>query len=1626
MAHHQLIDSLTSHISFYNSQSRPSNPNPNPRSAILKWFSSLSVQQRVAHLTIVDSKFVQVLIQMLCKLRSQGHCSFIILPDLPSRDQLPSLCCKKSRGLLSRVAESNESERWVFESIWLFGSREGENIEACSCSVKGLDTMTVTEGFVENVDRMVEAMDRISHGGFLRGEMNEFGADWVELEWLKSKGYYSIQAFVVNRLEVSLGLAWLSCNNHGRKRGVKLKERLIGAGVSTNVYWRIKGCVDWWRSLDAATRKKVLTTIMGKAAKNLIYEVFKLANDALEDDIWLYSTGIGQSLPYNYSASAERMIRIFPDDLEFGKSIRPPTFSRRPASLDRAFNSLSVLQDLNKMMSLCCNSDYDIEKLFFSSLGSVCTISDCIIRKLRGFFMFISIDSTRLELLGEEPDKSSSSIAKEKLSNCGHKKKGRVRNSKKLNPVPKSRVNDISHKVPPKVGVGVVENQQKTDSIGSMQRSDVSLGKDVSRGSSSSTAEMDQNQQWNVGQRRTTSRRRKEKNKSRKSLVDCQVGDSQNSIRVPASSPVFSEVEVAIPDSFCNTSTVENVEMECASGTVICDVDSSFADSHNGPKSEDNSTQEVQDYVENVSERCNSVGAQPCQLLNKKEISSCILDNSTCDGDSNVKTPSVPALKLGGLFCNEDTNPLNSSYLAESDFKPSFLKKPVREAHLKEHLFLKEQNRGCLFESRKSVFSKYRPYEWPGVPSIYFPSINSHLPPATDRLHLDVGRNWHNHFCHSFVPAFQQARNTPIDGGCNPIISHPIPMSLDWPPAFRSGMAPTCNYDSGFMPGWHSTLSNSLASHGVPVNATSPDEGRKYHGDLMDLPDLLNAQELADEHDNHWLSEEEYEVHAVPGIDYNQYFGGGIMYWDPSDRPGTSFSRAPSLSSDDSVWAWREADANRAVDDIIAFSSSYSTNGLTSPTAASLCSPFDPMGTAPQTVGYVVSGNEVPGKVLHSSSGTDAAMEEDTSGSLSNNLPCEVEGKTGDSHPYPILRPIIIPNLSREKSRSDFMRSVDHKSPCVPRTRRDQRCIKRPPSPVVLSVPRAPCPPPPSPVSASRKQRGFPTVRSGSSSPRHWSVRGWYHDGSNFEEACLRMDGAEVVLPSWRSNNLAVRPKIQPLPAALLQDRLIAMTQIALDQEHPDVAFPLQPPDSQSCSTRSASLALMHSLLHDEIDSFCKQVAAENMSKKPYINWAVKRVTRSLQVLWPRSRTHIFGSNAAGMALPTSDVDLVVCLPPVRNLEPIKEAGILEGRNGIKETCLQHAARYLANQDWVKNDSLKTVENTAIPIIMLVVEVPYDAITSSAPILPSPKGKSSCTDGENGNVVYSDMVHSDSAVLKCSPINSDTTKDSKSVRLDISFKTPSHTGLQTSELVKGLTEQFPAVTPLALVLKQFLADRSLDQSYSGGLSSYCLVLLIIRFLQHEHHLGRQIDQNYGSLLMDFLHFFGNVFDPRQMRISVQGSGVYLKRERGCSIDPIHIDDPLFPTNNVGRNCFRIHQCIKAFSEACSILENELPFLNFDGNSWSRRFVKNYYLPYKSWPIWWKEAMQLYLHQYWCTANAARYCGHRHQLNGSVSNDSPCWRGEKARSFNGGCRVLIAKCYGASFLVLNLVEGLFQE
>ncbi|KAL5539404.1 hypothetical protein UlMin_044723 [Ulmus minor] len=568
MTQNQLVDSLTSHISLYHSHShshsQPANSDSNPNS-----YSSHRRRFDVRPDSDSDAR----------TLRTRGHGFFIVLPDLLSHD-LPSVCVRKSHGLLSRVSESKQSERRIFDATRLFASREGESIEECSSSMKNLDSVTVNKALVENFYRFAEAIDQM--GGSLGAKRVNW--DWIELEWLKAKRYYSIEAF-----------------------------KATVAGMAADVFWRKKGCIDWWGNLDASSRRKVLNAILGKAAPPLTREILKRTSSALEDEIWLFNTGAEQRY-------------------------------------------------------------------------------------------------------------------------CNHSK-------------------------------------------------------------------------------------------------DC-------------------------PNSVSGHSSFQNVSV-------------------------DNST------AKNV--------------LGSNSSSSCFA-NGICEEEHATPT----TRENGGPKCHQ----LDKS-ITKNKTGPSRLKALISRAKS---------------DTTPSRTSNGLPYEW-------------------------------------------------------------------------------------------------------------------------------------------------------------------------------------------------------------------------------------------STLGYLVTGNELPGKVLHSpSTVTDAIADEDASGSLTD-LTGDVEGKTGDLLPYHILPPIVIP-MSRDRSRSEIKCSHDLKSPCE-------------------------------------------TVRSGSSSPRHWGMRGWFHDGANLEEACLYRDGAEVVWPSWRNHSFSSHSMIQPLPAALLQDRLIAISHLIL----------------------------------------------------------TGTLTLSLQVLRPWSRTNIFGSNATGLALPTSDVDLVVCVPTVRNLQLIKEAGILEFRN---------------------------------------------------------------------------------------------------------------------------------------------------------------------------------------------------------------------------------------------------------------------------------------------------------------------------------------------------------------------------
>lgn len=96
-------------------------------------------------------------------------------------------------------------------------------------------------------------------------------------------------------------------------------------------------------------------------------------------------------------------------------------------------------------------------------------------------------------------------------------------------------------------------------------------------------------------------------------------------------------------------------------------------------------------------------------------------------------------------------------------------------------------------------------------------------------------------------------------------------------------------------------------------------------------------------------------------------------------------------------------------------------------------------------------------------------------------------------------------------------------------------------------------------------------------------------------------------------------------------------------------------------------------------------------------------------------------------------------------------------------------------------------------------------------------------------------------------------------QVDISF-TESN-GAKAVKMVRELMDQCgSALQGLMLVLKQFLVQRHLNEVFTGGISSYSLLLMIASFLKiHPKIQSGEIDpmKNLGVLLIEFFELVFN-------------------------------------------------------------------------------------------------------------------------------------------------------------------------
>ncbi|KAH0480055.1 MAG: uncharacterized protein KVP18_003696 [Porospora cf. gigantea A] len=159
--------------------------------------------------------------------------------------------------------------------------------------------------------------------------------------------------------------------------------------------------------------------------------------------------------------------------------------------------------------------------------------------------------------------------------------------------------------------------------------------------------------------------------------------------------------------------------------------------------------------------------------------------------------------------------------------------------------------------------------------------------------------------------------------------------------------------------------------------------------------------------------------------------------------------------------------------------------------------------------------------------------------------------------------------------------------------------------------------------------------------------------------------------------------------------------------------------------------------------------------------------------------------------------------------------------------------------------------------------------------------------------------------------------------VDVSFNQES--ALTTSQFVRDQMESNRWFRPMVLILKLFLRQRNLSETYRGGVGSYLLSVMVVSFLQQSVSMLKTGHCNLGSLLTAFFHLYGVDFMYKTTGISVLHGGRYFSKAQRRMVHEnlslFAVESPLDPTTDLGKNSYNIETCRQVFRNSfITILE----------------------------------------------------------------------------------------------------------
>lgn len=213
------------------------------------------------------------------------------------------------------------------------------------------------------------------------------------------------------------------------------------------------------------------------------------------------------------------------------------------------------------------------------------------------------------------------------------------------------------------------------------------------------------------------------------------------------------------------------------------------------------------------------------------------------------------------------------------------------------------------------------------------------------------------------------------------------------------------------------------------------------------------------------------------------------------------------------------------------------------------------------------------------------------------------------------------------------------------------------------------------------------------------------------------------------------------------------------------------------------------------------------------------------------AKVEIYGSMATGLAIDSSDLDIIVYgfidpnSPRYQNMTRDQL---------VEELQMIHAA--LNDVQSVKDNNL--IQTASVPVIKLQLNL--------LELCRLEKEKNPAFE------IGPEHIDDETTVLHIDITLDEPKKGSSEIQ---------HLGIQCCNYIKSKIEQYPDLKIMALLFKKFLSLKNLNKPYKGGLSSYSLIQMILTVLTAIKLENDTQAWSLSKIFKKFVWEFGFNFDP---------------------------------------------------------------------------------------------------------------------------------------------------------------------